>query len=109
MDQELALLTVLGMAAATYLPRFLPTWLLSSRPLSPTITTWLGYVPVAVLSAMLLPTLLVPEKELDLSLDNLFLLAALPTFIVAGLTRSLLASVLTGVGLVAAARYFLGW
>ena len=108
MDQELALLTVLGMAVVTYLPRLLPTLLLSSRPLSPTITTWLGYVPVAVLSAMLLPALLVPEKHLDLSLDNLFLLAALPTFVVAGVTRSLFAAVLTGVGLVAGARYFFG-
>lgn len=104
MDQRQIFLTILGMAAVTYLPRLLPTWLLSSRPLPRWLVIWLRYVPVAVLSAMLFPAVLTDGGQLHLGPDNLFLLAALPTLIVAWRTRSLFAPVATGVLLVALAR-----
>jgi len=109
MDQEVVFLVVLGMAAVTYISRLLPVWFLSSRSLPALVTAWLGYVPVAVLAAMLAPSLLVTaEQHISLSLDNLFLWAALPTFIVAWRTRSLFGSVVAGMVVLAAARYILG-
>jgi branched-subunit amino acid transport protein len=108
MDQKIILLTILGMALVTYIPRLLPVSLLSSRSLPPLVTAWLRYVPVAVLAAMLFPSILVREDQLDLSLNNLFFWAALPTFIVAWKTRSLFGSVVVGAVLVAAARYLTG-
>jgi branched-subunit amino acid transport protein len=104
MDQEKILITILGMGAVTYLPRLLPVLLLSSKKLPPLVETWLRYVPVAVLSAMLLPALAVNDGALDFSGSNLFLWAAVPTFLVAWKTRSLFGSVVVGMAVVAFAR-----
>jgi len=108
MGQEAISLTILGMALVTYIPRLLPVWLLSSRSLPKIVVAWLRYVPVAVLAAMLSPAIAVPENQLDLSLNNLFLLAAIPTLLVAWKTRSLFGSVIVGAVIVAVARDLLG-
>ena len=96
------------MAAVTYLPRLLPTLFLSGRNLRPVIVSWLRLVPPAVLAAMLVPSLLVREDQFDFGTDNLFLMAALVAFPVAWKWKSLSATVLVGMGLVALGRYF-GW
>lgn len=101
-------MTLFGMQLVTYLPRLAPVWFLSSRTLPPLLAAWLRFVPVAVLAAMLLPSLALVEGRIDLGLDNLFFWAALPTFVVAWKTRSLFAAVLTGMALVAGARFIFG-
>jgi branched-subunit amino acid transport protein len=106
MDQKAILITILGMGAVTYLPRLLPVLLLSSKKLPPLVEAWLRYVPVAVLSAMLLPSLVVNDGALDFSSSNLFLWAAVPTFLVAWKTRNLFGSVIVGMVVVALARYW---
>ena len=107
MDQRTVFLIILGMAAVTYLPRLLPTWLLSSRDLPRWLVIWLRNVPVAVLAAMLLPAITIRGGELSVGPHNLFLLAALPTLLVAWRTRSLFGSVVTGIIVVALARLVL--
>lgn len=107
MDQRLILVTLVGMMAVTYIPRLLPALTLSSRELPPVVVKWLSYVPTAVLSAMLVPSLLAPEGMINLSFDNLYLWVAIPTFAVAMFTRNFFGTVATGMGLVAAVRYFI--
>ncbi len=109
MDQETIFLTIVGMAVVTFIPRLLPVLLLSSRTLPPVIIRWLSYIPVAVLSAMLLPTILVVDGKVALKGDNILLWAAIPTLVVAVETKSLFTSVVAGMIMVAAARYFLGF
>lgn len=104
MDQNAIFLTMFGMLAVTFIPRVLPVWLFSSKSLPPLVVAWLRYVPVAVLAAMLLPSLVISEQHLDLTPGNLFLWAAIPTFLVAWKTRSLFAPVVTGMVVVAVAR-----
>lgn len=105
MDQQTITLTIIGMAFVTYLPRLLPLWLLTSRTLPPLVIAWLRYVPVAVLAALLLPSLVVQDGTLDLSPRNLYLWAAFPALAVALKTRSFFGTVVTGMAIVAAARY----
>ena len=106
MDEKLVFLTICGMGAVTYLPRLLPMLLLSDRKLSPWIARWLSFVPATVLAALLAPGLLCREGGLTLKMDNLFLLAAIPTFIVAWRFKSFFGTVATGMAVVALARYF---
>lgn len=108
MDQKLIFLTILGMAVVTYIPRLVPVYFLSSRSLPPLVIDWLRYVPVAVLAAMLFPSLLVQGDQVVLAPSNAFLWAASPTLLVAWKTRSLFGSVVVGMILVAAARYVFG-
>jgi branched-subunit amino acid transport protein len=104
MDQQTIFLTLLGMMAVTYLPRALPVLALARRSLPEAVIRWLGFIPVAVLSAMLLPSLIVTEKGLDFSAQNIFLWAAIPTFLVCWKTRSFVGAIVTGMGCVALGR-----
>lgn len=100
-------LTIALMSAVTVVPRLLPVWLLAGRTLPPLVVSWLRYVPVAVLAAMLAPSLLLVEGRLDLSWSNLYFWVSLPTFAVAWKTRSLFLTVITGMGGIALMRLLL--
>jgi branched-subunit amino acid transport protein len=108
MDQQVVFLTLLGMMVVTYAPRALPVLALSSRRLPPVVAAWLRQVPVAVLAAMLAPALFVQGKRVSLGLDNLFLWAAVPAFLVAWRRRSFFGTVIVGIVVVAVARLVLG-
>ena len=108
MDQNTILLTMFGMLLVTYIPRLLPMWLFADKALPPLVIAWLRYVPVAVLAAMLLPAIVLTEGRINISRDNLFLWAAIPTFAVAWKTRSLFGSVIVGMLVVAIARLVIG-
>jgi branched-subunit amino acid transport protein len=74
----------------------------------PALIRWLGFIPTAVLSALLLPDLVVREGGLDFGQENIFLWVALPTLVVAWRTRSFFGAIFTGMGLVAVARWLFG-
>lgn len=93
-------------AASSAVTRALPVRLLSGKKLSADLTTWLKYVPVPVLSAMLAADLLLKGGELHLHWGNLYLWTAVPCFLVAAKSRSLFATVLFGMGLLAVLRQF---
>ena len=95
------------MAAVTYVPLVLPFLALARRTLPDAVTRWLGFIPAAVLAAMLLPALTVTDQEFDFSEKNVFLWAALPCFLTGWKTKSVVVTVAVGMACVAAGRYFL--
>ena len=113
MDRDVVLLTILGMGLVTYLPRLLPLLFLtggrrSTSALSPWIEDWLRHVPAAVMAAMTLPALLIAGGRANLSAGNLYLWAAIPTWLIAWKTRSLVGAVLAGMAVVALGRLVWG-
>ncbi|MHB1134452.1 MAG: AzlD domain-containing protein [Chloroflexota bacterium] len=102
------LLVILGAGLVTVVPRVLPLVVLSRVALPAWLIRWLGYMPIAVLAALLAQAVLVPDGALALSPDNLSLLAVLPTLLVAIMTRSLLGTVLCGVTAMALLRLLAG-
>lgn len=92
-------LTILGMGLVTYAIR-LSLFLLPERVILPAwLLRALRYVPAAVLSAIILPELLLPQGTFDLSLGNERLLAGLLAIVIAWRTRNVFLTV--AVGLVA--------
>ena len=87
----------LGMMVVTYLPRLLPVTILSKFTLPPFILECLEYLPVAILGALLFPTLLLVDGSLNISFSNLSLIAGAVTTIVALLTKKLHWTVLAGI------------
>jgi branched-subunit amino acid transport protein len=103
---EIGLLIFL-MALVTFVPRFIPIIFLSRRNLPIPVTRWLSYVPVAVLAALLSPSLLVPDGRLNVAYNtNPAFWVAIPVFAIAYFTRNLFATVLTGMALMALLRLF---
>jgi len=97
---------IIGMALVTLMPRIIPILLLSGRKMPKAAARWLALIAPAILSALLMPELLLDRSEAtpSLSFYNLYLFAAFPTFIVAWKTKSLFGAVVTGLATVALAR-----
>ncbi len=95
--EKTILIIILGIAALNYLFRVTPLLLLSRIKIPAVGARWLGYVPVAVMAALITPEVFLVGGEPALTLDNKNLLAAIPTFLVAVKTRSLLFTLLAGV------------
>jgi len=95
------------MMLVTYGPRLLPIAALSSRSLSPWLVKWLKLIPASVLASLLLPSLVLSDHEINLSADNVYLWAALPTFAVAKWTGSFVGAIVAGMAVVALARFIM--
>lgn len=90
---------IIGMTLVTYFTRFgalalfkftgVPTWL----------NRWLKYVPVAILTALIIPALLLPKGYLDLSLSNHYLIAGLVSSFVAYKSRNIIATLGLGMSI----------
>jgi len=85
---------LLGASLVTLIPRVLPFVVLSKLRLPAWGMRWLGYIPVAVMAALLGQSLLVDDGKFMPQPDAI--LAAVPAFLVTFFTRSLLGTVLTG-------------
>jgi branched-subunit amino acid transport protein len=90
------LLLVVGMGAVTYLPRCLPIVALAQRRLPQWLVDWLSLIPVAILTALVAPTLFAGGHPRTLELGKPEFLVAIPTFLFAVRTRSLGGTVLVG-------------
>lgn len=99
---------IIGMLVVTYIPRALPLILLKDKELPAFLISWLQFIPVAILAALLAPSLLQSEAGWNISWRNPFLVAALPTLVVAVQSRSLMLTTFTGMA-VAAMLNYLGW
>jgi branched chain amino acid efflux pump len=87
---------LLAMGLVTYLPRWLPLFFLSDRKLPNWFVEWLDLIPAAILSALLIPELVVTGEARHLDLFTPELLVAIPTFIFASFTKSLGGTVVIG-------------
>ena len=85
-----------GMGLVTYLPRALPLLYLAHKKLPQWLIDWLSLIPVAVLSALLAPSLFADTVERNFALGKPELIVAIPTLIFALKTRSLGGTVLVG-------------
>lgn len=90
---------VIGMGAVTYGQRWAPLFFLAGRPLPCWFREWLELIPAAVLSALILPSLVTAGEPRVLALTQPALWVAFPTFLFALRTRSLAGTVALGMGL----------
>jgi len=89
-------LAIIGMGIITYAIRLTPILLMERVEIGGRLRQALRFVPAAVLSAIILPELLLPGGELDISLGNERLLAGLLAGIVAWRTKNVLWTIAAG-------------
>lgn len=84
---------ILGMAAITFLMRYsLFAW--PNLRFPPLVRQGLHYVPTAVLTAIVVPGMLLPDgAHWHLTLDNAYLLAGVVSIGIAAISRNLLATI----------------
>ncbi len=84
------------MGLVTYLPRAFPLLYFAHRRMPQWLIDWLALIPVAILSALLAPSLFTDTGARSLVLGKLELLVAIPTLLFSLKTRSLGGTVLMG-------------
>lgn len=106
-DTLSVILTIFGMFVVTFGIRFvlyarahriqLPVWLEES----------LAYVPVAVLTAIIMPMILMPHKQLDFSWHNPWFLGGLAAFIIGLIFKKPLLTIAVGVAIFFISQFLL--
>lgn len=100
------MLIIAGMALITYLTRFLPLILFRFTGIPDWLEQWLKHVPVAILTALIIPTLVFPKGTIDLTLNNHYLLAGIAAAVTAYKTRNILPTMALGMLIMFTLRLF---
>lgn len=100
------LLTILGAALATYFTRFPLLMLSGKKPLPVWLTQMMSFIAPAVLTALIIPVILVRKGHPALSLSNEYIPATIVAVVVAYFSKNMLVTVIAGVGTVALLVYF---
>jgi branched-subunit amino acid transport protein len=93
---------------ATFTIRAFFVLLVGRREIPPLARRALYFIPPAVLTAIIMPELLLPRGELEISLTNPNLLAGLVAVVVAWRTRSVLLTIVVGMAVFWIAQSLLG-
>jgi branched-subunit amino acid transport protein len=101
-------LLILGMTIVTVLPRYGVLALLGRVELPQPVFRALKFVPPAVLSAIILPELLLKDDKLYIALGNSYLVAGIFSGIVAWRTRNLLLTIVLGMAAMLIYRALMG-
>jgi len=87
---------IAGMVLVTYATRYTMIALLGRLTLPAWARRWLGFVPVAAFTAIIVPATLAPRGRVDLSIANHYAWAAVVCALVAWRTKHTLATILAG-------------
>lgn len=98
------LLIILASALVTWLPRVLPFILTQNKSLPPRMVKFLSFLPITIIFALTLSSIMDEEVGSLPSLLPVESLALLPTFFVVLKTKKILLAVLVGVLTTAALR-----
>lgn len=98
------MLIIAGMAVVTYATRISCVAVFKYTGVPVGFMRWLKHIPTAILTALVVPSLLLPKGQLDISLQNHYLLAGSLAAIVAYRTRNIVATLTCGMGAMLAIR-----
>jgi len=98
-------LIIAGAALATYATRFPLMLLAGKKDLPKKLVRFMGYIAPAVLTALIVPLIFIDQGELHFSLANRTIIASIITVLTAYFSKSMLASVVAGMGAVILITY----
>ena len=87
---------VVGMVLLTFIPRYLPFALAGKVSIPAWLSQALNFVPIAVLTIIIVQSTLIRDQQLSVSLQNYHLIAAIIAFVVAVITRHLFLTIVIG-------------
>lgn len=106
MTTSTMILLIIGSGLVTWIPRIIPFMFVRSVKLPDVVLKWLSFIPVCILSALVIENLLNTEETI-VSIEWPVFTAFVPTLLVALWTKSLSITVVVGVISMAIVRYFI--
>lgn len=101
-------LLILGMTLVTFGVRYPLLAIVGRLELPERVLRALRYVPVAVLTAISVPAVLMPQGTVDLTLQNAYLIGGIVATLIAWKTRMLLPTIMIGMGVFLGLRVLMG-
>ncbi|MBP2098133.1 AzlD domain-containing protein [Enterococcus rivorum] len=108
MMNNYVLITILGSAIVTWLPRIFPFLLSKKVDFPKWFIDFLSYLPICILTALLFQSILEVQESGLPHLKTLEAIGCIPTLLVAIRTKDLMKTVIVGVITIALLRLFLG-
>ncbi|MGK9289009.1 AzlD domain-containing protein [Staphylococcus warneri] len=106
-DQHMLIIIILC-GIVTILVRVIPFMMISRVNLPDVIIQWLSFIPITLFTALVLDGIIQQhEDSLGYTLNVPFIIALIPTVLLAIYTRSLTWTILGGIAFIAALRFFL--
>ncbi len=93
------LLLIVGMALVTFAVRYPVLVLVGKIPLPDRVFRALRYVPPAVLAAIIVPAVLMPDGSIDLTPNNSYLVAGIIAGVIAWRSKNLLLTIVSGMAI----------
>lgn len=100
---------IIGIALLTFFTRFALAVILRKRKISEKWNRWMVYIPIAVFTTIIVPSLLAPNEKLELTIQNEYLIAGIVTLLIAYKTKNLIGTVIIGILIIYMLRVFLGF
>lgn len=101
-------LTIIAMGLVTFGQRLSFILLADRLVLPPVLRRGLKYVPTAVLSAIFIPDMFMPNGRFDLSLNNAYLIAGLVAAVAAWYSKNVLVTMVIGMAVLWGWAYVVG-
>lgn len=92
------LVIIFSMAIVTFATRFGCVALFRQTEMPIWLERWLKHIPTAILTALIVPALILPKGQLDITLHNHYLLAGILAAIVAYKSRNIVSTIVLGMG-----------
>jgi branched-subunit amino acid transport protein len=92
-------LLIFGMALVTFLIRYPMLAIVGRIELPAVLMRALRFVPVAVLTAITIPAMLMPQGTIDLNLNNAYLYVGIISGLIAWRTKNLLLTIVLGMAI----------
>lgn len=108
MINNYVLVTILGSAIVTWIPRIFPFLLSKKIDFPKWVIDFLSYLPICILTALLFQSILEVQEKGFPHLKTLEAISCLPTLLVAIRTKDLMKTVIVGVITTALLRLILG-
>jgi len=100
-------LMVVGMMVVTFGVRYSSLALSGRYQLPASVTEALRFVPVAVLTAFVIPLIVAPEGGIVVNASNEYLVAGIASIIIAWFSRNLLLTIVVGMALFLLLRFLM--
>ncbi|MGL5206887.1 MAG: AzlD domain-containing protein [Acidaminococcaceae bacterium] len=92
------LVIILSMALVTFATRFGCVALFRQTEMPIWLERWLKHIPTAILTALIVPAILLPKGQLDFTLHNHYLVAGIVAAIVAYKSSNIVSTIIFGMG-----------
>ena len=98
-------LIIMGMAAVTFFTRFASAVLFRQTGVPVWFKRWMKHVPTGILTALIVPALLLPQGYLDISTHNHYLMAGVVATVATCLFRNAIVTMSLGLVVMLSLRF----